>query len=292
MSVATAGGTPVATFTSGRRTRCAERLPLRRDGLRRRGRRRHHLGHRRAQSTASARGVGGGRGRTACGRTSACRTCCPWDWRRQPWSAAGPARRRSGPGASATGSTEEALVFGGAHLTATDLAVAGGTLRHRRLSSRVSDLDRGSSRPACAGSRYRVAELIDRVKTSAEALPVVVVGGGSVLVRDTCRRRVRASFRPDHFAVANAIGAAIASGRRRRPTCVFSLAELPREERRWRRRAARRSTRRWPPAPTRPASRSWTSRRCRSPTCPATPSASASRPSATSAWEVPDAARA
>jgi len=91
----------------------------------------------------------------------------------------------------------------------------------------VSDLD---PRAVEAGVRWiqdRVAELIDRVKTSAEALPVVVVGGGSVLVRDTVAGASRV-VKPDHFAVANAIGAAIAQvgGETDR---VFSLAELPRE---------------------------------------------------------------
>jgi len=54
-----------------------------------------------------------------------------------------------------------------------------------------------------------IGEAVDRMKTSAEPIPVVVVGGGSVLLGDRLPGASRL-VRPDHFAVANAIGAAIA----------------------------------------------------------------------------------
>lgn len=54
-----------------------------------------------------------------------------------------------------------------------------------------------------------MADAVDRMKTTAEPIPVVVVGGGSVLLRDELPGASRL-VRPDHFAVANAIGAAIA----------------------------------------------------------------------------------
>jgi N-methylhydantoinase A/oxoprolinase/acetone carboxylase beta subunit len=47
------------------------------------------------------------------------------------------------------------------------------------------------------------------MKTSAGDIPVVVVGGGSVLLRDALPGASEL-VKPDHFAVANAIGAAIA----------------------------------------------------------------------------------
>jgi hypothetical protein len=76
--------------------------------------------------------------------------------------------------------------------------------------------------------RQKVEDVIDRVKTSAEPLPVVVVGGGSVLLPD---RLAGASvvIKPDHFAVANAIGAAIGQvgGEVDR---IVSLANMTREE--------------------------------------------------------------
>ncbi len=113
-----------------------------------------------------------------------------------------------GPSSVGARITEEAMVFGGSTLTATDLAVAAGR-------ARIGD-------PACAGSLEadlverglaevgrRVEQAVDRVKLSADPTPLVLVGGGSVLVAD---RLAGASevLRPEHGEVANAIGAAIA----------------------------------------------------------------------------------
>jgi hypothetical protein len=47
------------------------------------------------------------------------------------------------------------------------------------------------------------------MKVSAAAIPVVLVGGGSILLDDTLRGASMV-LRPQHFAVANAVGAAIA----------------------------------------------------------------------------------
>ena len=69
---------------------------------------------------------------------------------------------------------------------------------------------------------------VDRMKTSATAVPVIVVGGGSILVRDNIEGASEI-VKPDHYPVANAIGAAIAQvgGECDR---IFSLAELSRED--------------------------------------------------------------
>jgi N-methylhydantoinase A/oxoprolinase/acetone carboxylase beta subunit len=79
-----------------------------------------------------------------------------------------------------------------------------------------------------AWAERQIAEAVDRMKTSAEPMPVVLVGGGSVLLRDTLEGASRV-IRPEHFGVANAIGAAIAQvgGEVER---VFSLASLSRDE--------------------------------------------------------------
>jgi N-methylhydantoinase A/oxoprolinase/acetone carboxylase beta subunit len=47
------------------------------------------------------------------------------------------------------------------------------------------------------------------MRTSPTPIPVVAVGGGSILVPEELEGAAKV-FRPDHFAVANAIGAAIA----------------------------------------------------------------------------------
>ncbi|MEU8325604.1 hydantoinase/oxoprolinase family protein [Nonomuraea sp. NPDC048881] len=100
--------------------------------------------------------------------------------------------------------TEEALVFGGGTLTATDLAVAAG-LADIGDRDRVAHVD--PQRPLKLIAE-RVSEAVDRMRTSSAPLPVVLVGGGSVLIQelpgfDDVRR-------PAHFEVANAVGAAIA----------------------------------------------------------------------------------
>jgi N-methylhydantoinase A/oxoprolinase/acetone carboxylase beta subunit len=53
-----------------------------------------------------------------------------------------------------------------------------------------------------------LAAAVDRSRTSPEPIPVIAVGGGSILVPD--RLAGLDVIRPQHFAVANAIGAAIA----------------------------------------------------------------------------------
>ena len=54
-----------------------------------------------------------------------------------------------------------------------------------------------------------VDEAVDRMKTSAEPLPVILVGGGSILVSRDLPSASKV-IRPENASVANAIGAAIA----------------------------------------------------------------------------------
>ncbi len=104
--------------------------------------------------------------------------------------------------------SERALVFGGDTLTATDVAVAAGLadIGDGRL---VRDLDPGLVTDAVAGMQQTVSEIVDQMKTGPDPVPVVLVGGGSILVEDRIEGASQVS-RPAHFAVANAIGAAIA----------------------------------------------------------------------------------
>lgn len=103
--------------------------------------------------------------------------------------------------------TEEALVFGGEQLTASDLAVAAGWAKFGNKSL-LAALD---PETVSAGERciHRiVADAIDKVKTNPEPFPLILVGGGSVLVNRT-PEGVSEMLRPEHAGVANAIGAAI-----------------------------------------------------------------------------------
>jgi N-methylhydantoinase A/oxoprolinase/acetone carboxylase beta subunit len=103
---------------------------------------------------------------------------------------------------------ELARVFGGDTLTASDIAVAAGyaTMGERR---RIADLDPGLVRRAVQEIHRLFADSIDRMKTSAQAVPLVLVGGGSVLIHEDIPG-VSEIIVPQGASVANAIGASIA----------------------------------------------------------------------------------
>jgi N-methylhydantoinase A/oxoprolinase/acetone carboxylase beta subunit len=101
-----------------------------------------------------------------------------------------------------------ALVFGGDTLTATDLAVAAG-LAGIGDPRRAARLDRQLVRDGLDAIAGAVAEVVDLMRTSPEPLPVVAVGGGSILLPGQLPGLGEVT-RPAHYAVANAIGAAIA----------------------------------------------------------------------------------
>ncbi len=123
--------------------------------------------------------------------------------------------------------TSEALVFGGNTLTATDLAVAGG-LADIGDPSRVNDLDPGLVQDGLDIIRSRIGQAIDTMKTGPDPIPVVVVGGGSVIIDDDIPGASEV-IRPDNREVANAVGAAIAEvgGQVDR---IVSLEDIPRAE--------------------------------------------------------------
>lgn len=122
--------------------------------------------------------------------------------------------------------TEESLAFGGRTLTATDIAVAGG-LAQAGDPDLVGQLDGSLVNRAIQEIQSRVEETVDKVKTSASPVPVVLVGGGGILVQDSLSGASRV-LRPDHAEVANAIGAAMAQvgGQVEK---VFSLENMGRQ---------------------------------------------------------------
>ena len=100
------------------------------------------------------------------------------------------------------------LIFGGSEITASDLAVGGG-LADFGDSALVADLDASLVRQGLAQIAERISIAVDRARTSSDPLPVILVGGGSILLGDELEG-ASSVIRPDHFSVANAIGAAIA----------------------------------------------------------------------------------
>lgn len=132
-----------------------------------------------------------------------------------------------GPGSVGYRLRDRALVFGGDTLTATDVAVAGSRadVGERAL---VGDLGAAEARAILDHIDHAIADAADRMRTSAAPLPVVIVGGGSILLGDSLPG-VAEVHRPPHFEVANAVGAAIAQVG---GTCerILSLARISRDE--------------------------------------------------------------
>lgn len=113
-----------------------------------------------------------------------------------------------GPDSVALNLTREALVFGGQTLTATDIAVAAG-LADIGDKSKVAHLAPALVTAALDRVHRLLEDAIDQVKSSAGGVPVVLVGGGGVLI-DREIKGASDVIRPAFSGVANAIGAALA----------------------------------------------------------------------------------
>ena len=115
---------------------------------------------------------------------------------------------RIGPDSVGYQITEKALVFGGDVLTTTDIAVAAG-LADVGERARVAHLPAATIKTALTEMRRIVEEAVDRMKSSADPLPVILVGGGAILISGNLAP-ASTVIRPESAGVANAIGAAIA----------------------------------------------------------------------------------
>lgn len=122
--------------------------------------------------------------------------------------------------------TRRALVFGGSELVSTDIAVAAG-VADLGDQSKVAHLPKELVGDILERMQVMVEDAIDRMKLAAGDVPVILVGGGSLLL---ARKLKGASevLKPEHFEAANAVGAAIAqiSGEVDR---VFSLEGTTRD---------------------------------------------------------------
>ena len=124
--------------------------------------------------------------------------------------------------------TKKALIFGGDTLTATDIAAVTNPeldignrqhIQHIPLNLAIAIEEK-------MHSLYETA--LDRMKTSVGDMPVILVGGGHILIK---RHLAGCSelIRPKYASVANAIGASIAQvgGEIDR---IYSYQELSREQ--------------------------------------------------------------
>lgn len=115
---------------------------------------------------------------------------------------------RIGPRSLGHRLVEEGMIFGGNTLTATDIVVAGGDVEIGDRS-RVANLDEGVVATAKSRMTAMLNLGIEKMKPSSDPLPVILVGGGSILVTETLDTASE-MLHPEHAGVANAIGAAIA----------------------------------------------------------------------------------
>ncbi|MEC8196858.1 MAG: hypothetical protein VX228_11190, partial [Pseudomonadota bacterium] len=99
---------------------------------------------------------------------------------------------------------QEGIVFGGETLTASDVAVAAGRAQI------------GTNSPPEIENLKNLLELMDEIvsdavarsRTSSETVPVLAVGGGSILMPSKVDGLK--VIRPENYGLANAVGAAIA----------------------------------------------------------------------------------
>jgi N-methylhydantoinase A/oxoprolinase/acetone carboxylase beta subunit len=121
----------------------------------------------------------------------------------------------------------QGLAFGGSTLTATDLLVAAGKIDLGPAQCPVN-LDPETIRNGLETIQNMLNQGIEKMMPSSDPLPVVLVGGGAVLVSEKLTAASQMHC-PEHSGVANAIGAAIAQigGETER---LVSYRELPREE--------------------------------------------------------------
>lgn len=120
----------------------------------------------------------------------------------------------------------EALIFGGSTLTTTDVTASAGGVDLGDVS-KVAHLSKDLIDRTQAKILSMLEDCVERSRLSPEPLPVIVVGGGSILVSGPIGGLE--VIKPNHFGVANAVGAAIAqvSGEIDR---VYALAEIGRDQ--------------------------------------------------------------
>lgn len=135
--------------------------------------------------------------------------------------------RTIGPQSTGHNLVNEGLVFGGSTLTTTDIVVAGG---HADIGdpSKLAGLDPAMVATATSTMHNMLDRSIEMMKPGGKDLPVILVGGGSVLVTGGLKAASQL-HRPEYAGVANAIGAAIAQIGAEAERMV-SYRETPRDE--------------------------------------------------------------
>ena len=133
--------------------------------------------------------------------------------------------RSIGPQSVGHNLVREGLSFGGDTFTATDLLVAAG---RADVGTKPVELDAGTVTTGLQTIQDILNQGIEKMMPSSDPLPVILVGGGALLVSEDLTA-ASAMHCPEHSGVANAIGAAIAQigGEVER---LVNYQELPRED--------------------------------------------------------------
>jgi N-methylhydantoinase A/oxoprolinase/acetone carboxylase beta subunit len=143
---------------------------------------------------------------------------------------------RVGPKSVGFRITKESVAWGGKTLTTTDVSLGLGYAKVDDLTSKAERVSSSFAREQLELARDRIFSIvedsIDRMKTSADPVQVVLVGGGGIIIPEDYYQRfkgVSRVLRPAHFQYANAIGAAIAqaSGEVDR---IYELDKMTREQ--------------------------------------------------------------
>ena len=109
--------------------------------------------------------------------------------------------------------------FGGPLLTVHDTAVALGKLDTRldvfktdfvTAPDKIAAVPRLLVENAWEAIRKTIEEAIDKMKTTAEPVPAIFIGGGALVVPKTGLAGVSEAVSPDHFEVGGAVGTTIA----------------------------------------------------------------------------------
>lgn len=110
---------------------------------------------------------------------------------------------------------KKALSWGGNILTTTDVALALGyaKIEHTRLNtSWISKFNRKTLERAKDIILKYLQDAVEQVKTEKEPLPMILVGGGGIIIPEESYRSINGVsevIRPELFQYANALGAAI-----------------------------------------------------------------------------------
>lgn len=102
---------------------------------------------------------------------------------------------------------EESLAFGGNTLCATDIAIANRE-KHEIAGVQAPSLDEELVTGAKAKIKELIEDAIDQMKTDSGEVPVILVGGGSIILPQEMSG-VSEVIIPENYDAANAIGAAL-----------------------------------------------------------------------------------